>query len=131
MADRLFSEQAQDEVWRDRNALAAGTYAPVAQAVAVDGGYRVFRIGSFLQRLRQRAMAIFRGHDSASAMARHGRAFFLLRTADIAIDDNWRTMGLCGTGSKCIVADNAFVPSHRALAFAELVDAHGARNARA
>jgi alkylation response protein AidB-like acyl-CoA dehydrogenase len=49
--------------------------------------------------------------------------FFLLRTADIAIDDNWRTMGLCGTGSKSIVADNAFVPSHRALAFTELIDA--------
>ena len=49
--------------------------------------------------------------------------FFLLRTADIGIDDNWHTMGLAGTGSKTIVADNAFVPTHRALAFAELADA--------
>ncbi len=31
-------------------------------------------------------------------------------------------MGLAGTGSKTIVADNAFVPGHRALAFAELAD---------
>jgi alkylation response protein AidB-like acyl-CoA dehydrogenase len=49
--------------------------------------------------------------------------FFLLRTSDITIDDNWRTMGLAGTGSKTIVADNAFVPSHRVLAFAELANA--------
>jgi alkylation response protein AidB-like acyl-CoA dehydrogenase len=47
----------------------------------------------------------------------------VLRTADIIIDDNWRTMGLAGTGSKTIVANNAFVPSHRALAFAELLNA--------
>ncbi len=49
--------------------------------------------------------------------------FFLLRTSDITIDDNWRTMGLCGTGSKTIVADKAFVPAHRALSFAELLAA--------
>ena len=29
-----FSKEAQEEVWSDRSALAAGTYAPVATAVA-------------------------------------------------------------------------------------------------
>src|ERR1700721_994201 len=38
---------AQDEVWSDPTALAAGTYAPVARAVAVDGGYRVTGSGTF------------------------------------------------------------------------------------
>src|SRR5215831_13404703 len=33
--------------WQDRTALAAGTYAPVGQAVAVDGGYRLSGVGSF------------------------------------------------------------------------------------
>src|SRR5262249_38662428 len=42
-----FSKAAQDEVWRVRTALAAGTYAPVGQAVAVDGGYRLSGMGSF------------------------------------------------------------------------------------
>src|SRR5215510_7256141 len=36
-----FSRAAQDEIWRDRSALAAGTYAPVARAVTVEGGYRI------------------------------------------------------------------------------------------
>jgi resorcinol 4-hydroxylase (FADH2) len=49
--------------------------------------------------------------------------FFLMPTADVEIDDNWHTMGLAGTGSKTIVAKNVFVPSHRTLAFAELLDA--------
>ena len=36
------SPQAQDEIWHDRAALSAGTYTPIAQAVAVDspGGAR-------------------------------------------------------------------------------------------
>src|SRR2546430_6898874 len=42
-----FSKAAQDEVWQERTALAAGTYAPVGQAVAVDGGYRLSGVGSF------------------------------------------------------------------------------------
>ena len=88
----------------------------------MDGGYRVSGLGQLLQRLRQCAVAIPRRHDPA-ARRPAAAGIFLLRTADIAIDDNWRTMGLAGTGSKTIVADNAFVPVHRALAFAELADA--------
>src|SRR5215471_7120802 len=71
-----FPTAAQDEVWQDRTALAAGT-----------------------------------------------PGFFLLRSADCVIDDNWHTMGLAGTGSKNIVARDVFVPAHRTLAFAELTDA--------
>src|SRR6516165_1756180 len=71
---------------------------------------------------------------SPDARSRHRRAcpragaaatpgFFLLRSADCVIDDNWHTMGLAGTGSKNIVARDVFVPAHRTLAFAELIDA--------
>jgi len=119
-----FPEQAQAEVWSDRTALAAGTYPPVAQAVAVDGGYRVSGRGSFCSGCDNAQWQFLGGmipQPGAGAPPQPG--FFLLRTADIAIDDNWRTMGLSGTGSKTVVADNAFVPSHRVLAFAELANA--------
>lgn len=117
-----FSEEAQDEVWRDRSALAAGTYAPVAQAVAVDSGYLVSGSGSFCSGC-DNAQWQFLGGMIPQPGGLPQPGFFLLRTADITIDDNWRTMGLAGTGSKNIVADNAFVPIHRALAFAELANA--------
>lgn len=117
-----FSAKAQDEVWRDHDALAAGTYAPVAQAVAVDGGYRVTGSGSFCSGC-DNAQWQFLGGMIPQPSGPPKPGFFLLRTADITIDDNWRTMGLCGTGSKNIVADNAFVPAHRVLPFAELADA--------
>jgi alkylation response protein AidB-like acyl-CoA dehydrogenase len=117
-----FSQQAQDEVWGDRGALAAGTYAPVAQAVAVDGGFLVSGSGSFCSGC-DNAQWQFLGGMIPQVGGPPRPGFFLLRTADIAIDDNWHTMGLAGTGSKTIVADKAFVPGHRALAFAELADA--------
>jgi alkylation response protein AidB-like acyl-CoA dehydrogenase len=115
-----FSEAAQQEVWRDRSALAAGTYAPVAHGQAVDGGYLVSGSGSFCSGC-DNAQWQFLGGMIPRPGGPPQPGFFLLRTTDVAIADNWRTMGLCGTGSKTIVADKAFVPSHRALAFAELV----------
>ncbi|HEX3936558.1 MAG TPA: flavin-dependent monooxygenase [Xanthobacteraceae bacterium] len=114
-----FDKAAQDEIWSDRSALAAGTYAPVAQAIAVEGGYRVTGAGSFCSGC-DCAQWQFLGGMIPQSEGPPRPGFFLLRTADISIDDNWRTMGLAGTGSKTIVADNAFVPSHRALAFADL-----------
>jgi alkylation response protein AidB-like acyl-CoA dehydrogenase len=114
-----FSREAQDEVWHDRDALAAGTYAPVGHAVAVDGGYRLSGVGSFCSGCDNAQWQLLGGMiPQADGAAKPG--FFLLRTADCTIDDNWHTMGLAGTGSKNIVARDAFVPLHRTLAFAEL-----------
>jgi alkylation response protein AidB-like acyl-CoA dehydrogenase len=117
-----FSKAAQDEVWQDRTALAAGTYAPVGQAVAVDGGYRLSGVGSFCSGCDNAQWQLLGGMiPQPDAAATPG--FFLLRSADCVIDDNWHTMGLAGTGSKNIVARDAFVPAHRTLAFAELTEA--------
>ena len=117
-----FSKAAQDEVWQERSALAAGTYAPVAQAVAVDGGYRLSGVGSFCSGCDNAQWQLLGGMiPQLGAAAKPG--FFLLRSTDCVIDDNWHTMGLAGTGSKNIVARDVFVPTHRTLAFAELADA--------
>jgi resorcinol 4-hydroxylase (FADH2) len=117
-----FPQTAQDEVWADRTALAAGTYAPVAQAEVVDGGYLVSGAGSFCSGC-DNAQWQFLGGMIPQAGSRPRPGFFLLPTADIAIEDDWHTMGLAGTGSKSIVAQRTFVPSHRAVTFAELADA--------
>ena len=38
---------------------------------------------------------------------------FLVPRSDYVIDDNWHVMGLCGTGSKDLWSDDAFVPEYR------------------
>lgn len=45
---------------------------------------------------------------------------FLLPRKDYRIADVWHAPGLKGTGSNTIVADNLFVPEHRAISFANL-----------
>lgn len=117
-----FPREAQDEVWQDRSALVAGTYAPVGQAVAVDGGYRLSGTGSFCSGCDNAQWQLLGGMiPQPDGAAKPG--FFLLRSTDCTIDDNWHTMGLAGTGSKNLVARDAFVPVHRTLTFAELADA--------
>ncbi len=114
-----FSEEAQEEIWADRAATATGTYAPVARAETVDGGFLVSGAGSFCSGCDNAQWQILGGMIPQSGGPPQP-SFFLLRTADIVIDDNWHTMGLCGTGSKTIVADKAFVPAHRTVTFAAL-----------
>ena len=117
-----FPRAAQDEVWQNRDALAAGTYAPVGQAVAADGGYRLSGSGSFCSGCDNAQWQLLGGMiPQPDGAAKPG--FFLMPTADCALDDNWYTMGLAGTGSKNLVARDVFVPAHRTLAFAELTDA--------
>ena len=116
------SKEAQDEVWREGEALAAGTYAPVAQSEAADGGYLVSGAGSFCSGC-DNAQWQFLGGMIPQPNGPPQPGFFLLRSADIVIDDDWHTMGLAGTGSKSIVAQRAFVPSHRAVTVAALADA--------
>jgi resorcinol 4-hydroxylase (FADH2) len=117
-----FSGEAQDEVWQDPNALATGTYAPVFQAVPVDGGYRLTGKGGFCSGC-DNAQWQFLGGMIPQPEGPPKAGFFLLPTANCTIDDNWHTMGLAGTGSKNIVAKDAFVPAYRALPFAELINA--------
>jgi resorcinol 4-hydroxylase (FADH2) len=117
-----FSGEAQDEVWHDRGALAAGTYAPVARAEMADGGYRITGAGSFCSGCDNAQWQFLGGMiPQPDGPAQPG--FFLLRATDCTIADDWHTMGLAGTGSKSIVARDAFVPARRALAFAELAAA--------
>ena len=114
-----FSPQAQEEVWADPAAMAAGSYAPTARAEAAGGGFMVSGAGSFCSGCDNAQWQILGGMIPQSGGPPQP-GFFLLRTADIVIDDNWHTMGLCGTGSKTVVAKNVFVPAHRAVTFAEL-----------
>jgi 3-hydroxy-9,10-secoandrosta-1,3,5(10)-triene-9,17-dione monooxygenase len=45
----------------------------------------------------------------------NGLIWVLVPRADYTIVDTWFVSGMCGTGSKDIVVDDAFVPAHRTL----------------
>jgi resorcinol 4-hydroxylase (FADH2) len=116
-----FPSEAQEEFWADPGAIAAGSYAPAGKTVAVDGGYRTSGVWSFASGCDNAHWYLLATMvppvDGAEAPK---PTFLLVPRADARIDDNWHTMGLAGTGSKNIVADDLFVPAHRTLAIADL-----------
>jgi resorcinol 4-hydroxylase (FADH2) len=120
-----FPRAAQDEFWAN-GSIAAGSYAPAGKTVAVDGGYRTSGIWSFASGCDNADWYLLATMIPAAGTSDAPRpAFFLVPRKDARIDDNWHTMGLAGTGSKNIVADDAFIPAHRVVAISDLIAGTG------
>jgi resorcinol 4-hydroxylase (FADH2) len=117
-----FPEEAQHDVWdRDPNAVLCGSYAPVAKAAAMPGGYRMSGRWSFASGCDNSSWSVCAALLPPSGeSAAPAPAFLLVPADDYSIDDTWQVIGLSGTGSKTLVLDDVFVPVHRVLTFAEM-----------
>lgn len=115
-----FPLQAQEDIWNENpDALICGSYAPVAQAVAVRDGYTISGRWEFASNCQNSEWAmlgvIFPPSDGAQ---RPEAGFLLVPASQYEIDPNWDTVGLSGTGSHTVVVKaNLFVPAHRKLTF--------------
>src|SRR3954453_23114644 len=106
-----FPEQAQDEYFATGpDTICSSAFHPVSAKVEpVEGGFRLSGRWAFSS-----------GCDAASwAMlgvpGPQGPTWFLVPCTEYTIDDNWFVSGMCGTGSKDIVVEEAFIPTYRAL----------------
>jgi 3-hydroxy-9,10-secoandrosta-1,3,5(10)-triene-9,17-dione monooxygenase len=106
-------EQAQDEIFgAPDEALVAGTLAWQGKARAVDAGYVVDGRWQFCSGIDHANWVMMGCADAESgAPAVH----VVAPRAQVEIDDSWQVLGLEGTGSKDIVANELFVPSYRAV----------------
>ena len=112
----MFPEDAQDEIAADDpDTVISGSLAPTAQAIKVPGGWRLtgqWPFASGCDHARWNLLGVkVKGDDPSLPPAIHA----LAPVRDYAINDNWFTMGLRGTGSKQLVLDNLFVPDHRTM----------------
>ena len=116
-----FPAQAQHDVWgANPDALVCGSYAPVCQAEATEGGYLISGRWSFASGCECAQWSLCAAILPAQGdREKPAPAFLLVPEADYAIADTWHVIGLAGTGSKTLVLDNVFVPAHRALLFSE------------
>jgi indole-3-acetate monooxygenase len=95
-----------------------GSFAPVGQAQAVEGGYRVsgrWPFASGCQRwdwLFGNCVLLDAGAPRQGADGPLARAM-LLRPDQFEIEDTWRVLGLRGTGSHHFSVADAFVPEER------------------
>lgn len=117
-----FPPQAQDDVWgRDSSAIMCGSYAPVAKAEPVDGGYRIQGKWRFASNVDNSQWAVLGVQfPPKEEGAPPGAGFLLVPRVEWSIEDDWQVAGQAGTGSKTVVIEKpTFVPVHRRLLFAE------------
>jgi alkylation response protein AidB-like acyl-CoA dehydrogenase len=110
-----FELQAQEDVWSaNQNARIGVAVAQVGRATPAPGGVRWSATHGFSSGVDHADWVICGGH-----MIREGKpaeaVFALIPTRDVEIIDDWRAMGLAGSGSKSFKVDNVFVPAHRVL----------------
>jgi 3-hydroxy-9,10-secoandrosta-1,3,5(10)-triene-9,17-dione monooxygenase len=111
----LFPPQAQEDVWGEDNSVQLSTsLAPTGRIKRVPGGFHLSGRWSFSSGCDFCRWAVLGGiAPPAEEGGPPDARTFLLPRRDYTINDNWHVMGLCGTGSKEIVVDDAFVPDYR------------------
>jgi alkylation response protein AidB-like acyl-CoA dehydrogenase len=111
----LWPAAAQQEMFENPNMLASSVVSTSGDVIPVDGGYRWTGRGFFSSGIDHcswlTAAVPVRDEDTGEP----GRTWLLIPREDFEIIDDWRAMGLRGTGSKTIVATDVFVPHQRTL----------------
>jgi alkylation response protein AidB-like acyl-CoA dehydrogenase len=116
---RLASAEFVDEVFADDGVVLCETFNRPLGGSAVDGGYRVTGSTPFASGCRN---AHWIGHTAVI----DERFLLMFHPAGaLIIDDDWHTLGMRGTSSNSVRADDVFVPAHRVIDFSA-----GGRNNR-
>jgi alkylation response protein AidB-like acyl-CoA dehydrogenase len=112
-----FSEQCCDEVFAaGPDVLIPGTLAPQGEVVRTNGGWRLngrWQFGSGVGHGPWLLLGAMGEKDDAGNRAppRH----VIVPADDIQVDDTWYSLGLRGSGSQDLLADDVFVPDHRSM----------------
>jgi 3-hydroxy-9,10-secoandrosta-1,3,5(10)-triene-9,17-dione monooxygenase len=123
----MYDPRAQEEVWADDpDTWVCSTYMPTGRAVAVDGGYRFSGRWSYSSGCDIADWILLGGlvaNGDGTLVQPVQYVHFLLPHVDYTIvEGTWDVVGLCGTGSKDVVVDDAFVPAYRTVSDQSLHD---------
>jgi 3-hydroxy-9,10-secoandrosta-1,3,5(10)-triene-9,17-dione monooxygenase len=117
----ILPPQAQQDVWGEDTSVQLSTsLAPTGIVERAPGGFRLRGRWSFSSGCDFCQWAVLGGIAPPVANGQPPDArVFLLPRRDYAIDDNWHVTGLCATGSKDLVVEDAFVPEYRTHSYQE------------
>ena len=127
-----FTDEGAQEILQDQNAILGGAFFPPRQAVAVDGGYRVTGQTPFVSGAKQcqwffGLAQIFDGTTPRLAISGEPVTLFTAcPSSEAVIVDNWRTLGMRGTGSHDVLMTDMFVPERHTALLAPRQTAGGA-----
>ena len=116
-----FAPEAQDDVWgQNPEAISASAFASAYQETEkVDGGFKVSGRWLFSSGIHACDWCIIVGRIPRED-GPPDAWFMLVPKEDFEIQDNWRTVGLRGTGSNDIIVKEAFIPEHRTIGMVEI-----------
>ncbi|MGE0225893.1 MAG: acyl-CoA dehydrogenase family protein [Acetobacteraceae bacterium] len=122
MASAYLAPEIAREVWGDKRAVLAWGQGPGARAVRADGGWRVTGTWNFVSGLRHAtwfgAMAPCYEPDGTPIRHSDGKAWertMLLPRERATIQEDWRVMGLRGTGSDRFSVEDMFIDDAHSL----------------
>ena len=111
-----FPEPCQEEVFAGGpDTRVPGTLAAQGKATRVDGGWRLNGRWQFASGVDHGDWVLIGAVADRLPESTERGLHVLVPKADVFVDDTWYTLGLRGTGSKDLVADDVLVPAHRAI----------------
>jgi alkylation response protein AidB-like acyl-CoA dehydrogenase len=116
----LMPRKLQEEVWgASADTWIASPYAPQGVATPTDGGYILrgrWNFSSGTDHCDWLFLGAIVGDESGKPAQPFTSLHVVLPRGDYTIvDDSWDVIGLCGTGSKDIIVDGAFIPAYRTI----------------
>ncbi|MEO3977581.1 acyl-CoA dehydrogenase family protein [Streptomyces sp. CAU 1734] len=114
-------DEGQAELWaKGPETAVVGALMPRGGATEVSGGWRVSGEWNFTSAVGFSDWALV----CALVPRGGGREpwFLALPREDFRVADTWTSVGMRGTGSNTLLADNVFVPAHRAFARQEMAE---------
>lgn len=112
----LFPWQAQEDAYgSDPDTIISAVISPRGAAKRVEGGYLLSGAWTFCSGCEHARFLLLGAAVQDDAGANVDEGDLLVPVGDVTIKDDWNVIGLRGTGSCSIVAENVFVPGHRYL----------------
>jgi len=124
-----FSEEAQDDVWaQGPHDVTPGSLAPGGQIEPTDDGWFASGRWPFNSGARHGKWFLLGAVDRSGEAPK--RYHLVVPKEDLVLDDDWRPLGLRGTGSVDAVAEIIFVPGYRSIDSGILLGARSEAAAR-
>ncbi|HEV8016184.1 MAG TPA: hypothetical protein VGP48_11660 [Stellaceae bacterium] len=118
--------EAQQEIWgEDPDTRICASFVPVGKARSAPGGVILSGRHSFASGIDHARWALA-GGTIVDGERQGTRCLFLVPLSEASLIDDWRVMGMAGTGSKSFELKDVFVPSHRILTYNDMDNATGA-----
>ena len=116
-----FPDEAQDEIFADRDPRISGVFSPTGTGVPKDGGVLVngrwgFNTGCHGARWTVLNVLVGTGAQAVPTCV-------IARSRELTIVDDWYATGMSATGSNTIVASNVFIPAYRCLGLPDMLEA--------